>query len=119
VLTCQAARQSQLDLEDVISLRVYVPLGFPIGLFQFILQLLLGNGRSSDLSHTEHEVSLMVGGNIHDDFNLLPLFVRLGDGFCRVRSRVDVLGFFEMVRITAYTTLAFVFGPLDIKPATV
>ena len=96
-----------------------MPLGFAIGLFQYVLQLLLSNGRSSDLAHTERKVALMVGGNIHDDLNLLPLFVRFGDGFCRVLSWVDVLGFFQMVRITTYTALAFVGGPLDIKSATV
>lgn len=96
-----------------------MPLGFAIGLFQYIPQLLLSNGRSSDLTHTERKVALMVGGNIHDDFNILPLFVRLGDGFCRVLSWVDVLGFLQMVRVTAHTTLAFVGGPLDIKPSTV
>lgn len=93
VITCQAAGQPQLDLEYVISLRIYVPLGFAIGLFQYILQLLLSDGRSSDLAHTERKVALMVGGNIYDDFNLLPLFVRLSDGFCRVLSWVDVFGF--------------------------
>ena len=119
VITCQAAGQLQLDLEYVISMRVYVPLRFAIRLFQYILQLLLGNGRSSDLSHTEREVSLMVGGNIYDDFNLLSLFVRLGDGFCSVLSWVDVFGLFQMVGVSAHPTLAFVGGPLHIEPATV
>lgn len=94
VFTCQAAGQPQPDLEYVVPLRVYVPLGFAIGLFQYILQLLLSDGGSSDLAHTERKVALMVGGNIYDDFNLLPLLVRLSYGFCRVLSRVDVFGFF-------------------------
>ena len=37
VITCQATGQPQPDLEYVISLWVYVPLGFAIGLFQYLL----------------------------------------------------------------------------------
>ena len=121
VITCQTFGKIQLHCEYVIAVRVNVPLCIAIGLFQVVLQLRLSNGRCSDLTHSEYKVPLMVGCDIYEDFNLLPFFVRLGNGSCRILPRMGVqrLTGFQVVRVSAYTTFAFVCGPLNVKPATV
>lgn len=92
-----------------------------IGLQQNVCQLILSDWTLDQPAKAEAKRSLMIGRDLNLDLDCLSFSICLGNKrwIISVFTRVDVLGIFNVVRITTNSTLAFVLLPLHAETSAV